>query len=124
MTPLLKWPPLSPDIAAALTRLETAPDFAGLRGDYDLISQEAHRRSLPALFAMMPGMALFALIYGGSLWLGWIRLPEIVANLLWVLIVPFTAIVTNVVRGEQAVKDEMRIGNALQKWRRQAEKSP
>jgi len=123
MNPLIAWPPLSPEIVAALQRMETAQDFAGLRGDYDLVQSEAHRRSLPAMLAMMPGMALFALIYGGAQLLDWIRWPEFFANLGWIVIVPFTAVFTNFLRGEQAVKDEMRIGAALQKWRKQAEKT-
>lgn len=116
MTPPLKWPPLSPEADAALTRLEQAETFDGRRGDFDLIAAEATRRAMPTFAAMLPGIALFVLVYGVPQWLGWVRLPEIVANLGWVLVVPATVIVTNALRGTQAIKDEMRMDKALKKW--------
>lgn len=123
MKPLIAWPPLSADVVDALQRLETATEFTGLRGAYDLVQSEANRRAFPALFAMMPGMALYVLLYGVPQWLGWFRLPEILFNIGWVLIVPFTAILTNALRGVQAIRDEMRIGHALQKWQDKARKA-
>lgn len=123
MKPLIAWPPLSAEIVAALQRLEAGTEFAGLRSDYDLVDNEARRRSLPALFAMLPGAALYALVYSGLQALGWLRLPELLSNLGWLLIVIAAGLGANAIRGAQAVKDETRIGAALSKWRKHAENS-
>jgi hypothetical protein len=112
--------PLAADVDAALTRLEQAKSFDGLDADYALVDQEATKRTVPAFFAMLPAMALFAALVLGAYALGWI-LPDFWSYALWLLIVPFTALVTNALRGPQAVKDEQRIGKALDKWRDHAD---
>jgi hypothetical protein len=86
--------PLSADVDAALTRLEQAKTFDGLDADYALVDQEATKRAVPAFFAMLPAMTLFAALVLGAYAMGWI-LPDIWGYALWLLIVPFTALVTN-----------------------------
>jgi len=113
----MSWPPLSEEVAAALLRLEDATTFKGLESDYEIVSRESIRRSWPALFAMLPGAALFAVIYGGAQVMGWLRPPDFVANAGWLLIIPAAAVGANLLRGVQAVKDEQRIGQALRRWR-------
>ena len=118
---LIKWLPLSPDVEIALSHLEVAQSFDGLRGDYDLVQREAQQRSFPAFFAMLPGIILFAGFVAGAQALGWLALPEPFNYAIYLLVVPFAAITTNFIRGAQAVKDEQRLGRALEKWRSQAD---
>ncbi len=117
---MLTWRPLSAEVEAALTRVENAASFDAIAEDYVLVEQEAKERAVPAFFAMLPAMIVFAAIILSAGALGWIP-ADGWSYLLWLLIVPFTAVVTNALRGPQAVKAEQRIGKALDKWRDQAE---
>ncbi len=74
---------------------------------------------MPAFFAMLPSIAVFALVILALRGFGLVP-SDSWGYALWLLIVPFAAVVTNALRGSQAVKDEQRIGKVLNKWRDQA----
>ncbi|MBI3438698.1 MAG: hypothetical protein HY054_08650 [Proteobacteria bacterium] len=121
MSPLIAWPPLSAQTIAALQRLETATDFSTVLDDHAFVEDVARQRSLPSLLVMLPGAGLYALLYGGAQLLGWLRGPAFFVNLGWMLIIVAAGLGSNFIRGEQAAKDEARIGKALSKWRMESE---
>jgi hypothetical protein len=123
MKPPFPSKPLSAEALAALERLETAQSFEAVRADYARVYQEATARSIPALIRMLPGAGLYAIICGGALHLGWIRLPELFTNLLWLLIICAAVIGSHALCGVQAMADDDRVGRAVQKWKTEARKA-
>jgi hypothetical protein len=114
---LLPYRSLSPDVIAALGALEAADRFEGLEASYRIVSQEAQKRIPLFLAQSLPAFALGAALVFAAQRFGW--LPD---EAPWAYAfgpILFLALVMSQLR-PQAMRDDMRIGNALKKWRKQA----
>jgi hypothetical protein len=117
MKDLLPYRGLAPETIAALAELEAAERFAGHERAYDIVKQEAQRRAPAFLTACIPAAVLGA----GLIWAAQLA-GALPAEAPWAYAfgpILFTALVMSQLR-PQAMRDDMRIGKALQKWRTEA----